>query len=138
MSSITKKGEIESASRPLMNFGELNDNIIKERIFLFQISWVGFYLYIIYALTHVKKELNKKSLLLKVKHIVKESKRQVFMRYYQMVSIYGLAHLRYKLLKNIIARLHGLIKIKGDIHLWARFIGLIYGSLQCMKYGHHS
>ena len=39
---------------------------------------------------------------------------------------------------SIIARLHGLIKIKGDIHLWARFIGLVYGSLQCMKYGYHS
>jgi hypothetical protein len=27
-SSITKKGEIESASSPLIGFGELNDNII--------------------------------------------------------------------------------------------------------------
>jgi hypothetical protein len=29
LSSITKKGEIESASRPLMDFGVLNDNLIK-------------------------------------------------------------------------------------------------------------
>ncbi len=29
LSSITKKGEIESASRPLVNFGVLNDNLIK-------------------------------------------------------------------------------------------------------------
>ena len=29
LSSITKKGEIESASRPLMGFGVLNDNLIK-------------------------------------------------------------------------------------------------------------
>jgi len=30
--------ETESASRPLMGFGELNDNMIKELIFLFEIS----------------------------------------------------------------------------------------------------
>jgi hypothetical protein len=29
LSSITKKGEIESASRPLVDFGVLNDNLIK-------------------------------------------------------------------------------------------------------------
>jgi len=29
LSSITKKGEIESASRPLVGFGVLNDNLIK-------------------------------------------------------------------------------------------------------------
>jgi hypothetical protein len=29
LSSITKKREIESASSPLVGFGELNDNIIK-------------------------------------------------------------------------------------------------------------
>jgi hypothetical protein len=29
LSSITKKGEIESGSRPLVDFGVLNDNLIK-------------------------------------------------------------------------------------------------------------
>jgi hypothetical protein len=29
LSSITKKGEIKSASRPLVDFGVLNDNLIK-------------------------------------------------------------------------------------------------------------
>jgi hypothetical protein len=29
LSSITKKGEIESASRPLVDFGLLNDNLVK-------------------------------------------------------------------------------------------------------------
>jgi hypothetical protein len=29
LSSITKKGKIESASSPLVGFGELNDNTIK-------------------------------------------------------------------------------------------------------------
>jgi hypothetical protein len=29
LSSITKKGEIESASRPLEDFGVLNNNLIK-------------------------------------------------------------------------------------------------------------
>jgi hypothetical protein len=29
LTSTTKKGEIESASRPLVNFGVLNDNLIK-------------------------------------------------------------------------------------------------------------
>ena len=41
-----------------------------------------------------------------------------------------------QIVESIIARLHGLIKI--NIHLWARYIGLIYGSLQCVKYGYHS
>ena len=50
-----------------------------------------------------EKGSNKReSLLLKVKHIVKESKRQIFMKYYQMVSIHGLAHLKYKLLKVLL------------------------------------
>ena len=42
------------------------------------------------------------------------------------------------IIESIIARLYGLIKIKRDIHLWAGYIGLIYGSLQCVKYGYHS
>jgi hypothetical protein len=29
LSSVTKKGEIESACRPLVDFGVLNDNLIK-------------------------------------------------------------------------------------------------------------
>jgi hypothetical protein len=29
LSSITKKGEIKSASRPLVDFGVLNDDLIK-------------------------------------------------------------------------------------------------------------
>ena len=49
--------------------------------------------------------------MLKVKHIVKESKRQVFVRYYQIGTF------EVQIVENIIARLHGLIKIKGDIHL---------------------
>ena len=38
--------------------------------------------------------------MLRVKRSVKESKIQVFMKYYQMVSIHGLAHLKYKLWKH--------------------------------------
>ena len=52
--------------------------------------------------------------------------------------IYGLAHLSYKLLKILLQDFMSYEKIKRDIHLWAKFIGLIYGSLQCVKYGHHS
>ena len=34
----------ESASRPLMGFGELNDNMIKELMLLLKISWAGIHL----------------------------------------------------------------------------------------------
>ena len=43
-----------------------------------------------------------------------------------------------QIVESIIARLHGLIEIKRGIFVWARYIGLIYGSLQCMKYGYYS
>ena len=42
-----------------------------------------------------------------------------------------------QIVESIIARLHGLIKINRRYTL-VRFIGLIYGSLQCVKYGYHS
>jgi hypothetical protein len=45
LSSITKKGEIENASRPLSGFGELNDKMIKGLIYLSKIVR-RFYLYI--------------------------------------------------------------------------------------------
>jgi hypothetical protein len=37
LSSITKKEEIESASRPLSRFGELNDKVIKGLMYLSKI-----------------------------------------------------------------------------------------------------
>ena len=47
-----------------MNFGELNDNIIKELIFLFQISWAGVYLYIILYIGPCIKESNKREIII--------------------------------------------------------------------------
>ena len=38
LSSITKKGEIVSASSPLVGFGKLNDNIIKGLISLLSVE----------------------------------------------------------------------------------------------------
>jgi len=49
-----------------------------------------------------EKESNKREAYCGVRHIIKESKRQVFMIYFQMVSIHGLAHLKYKLLKVLL------------------------------------
>ena len=40
LSSITKKGEIVSASSPLVGFGELNDNTVKGLISLLSVSKV--------------------------------------------------------------------------------------------------
>ena len=40
LSSITKKGEIVSASSPLVGFGELNDNTIKGLTSLLSVSKV--------------------------------------------------------------------------------------------------
>ena len=46
-------------------------------------------------------------------------------------------YLRYKIVENIIARLHG-IKQKEKTYTNVLHIGLIHGSLQCMEYGYHS
>ena len=40
LSSITKKGEIVSASSPLVDFGELNDNTVKGLTSLLSVSKV--------------------------------------------------------------------------------------------------
>ena len=48
------------------------------------------------------KESNKRKFIVESQAYCEESKRQVFIKYYQMVSIHGLAHLRYKLLKALL------------------------------------
>ena len=53
LSSITKKGEIESASRPLMGFVELNDNLIKGLTRSSKLSWAEFIRISICVLAHV-------------------------------------------------------------------------------------
>ena len=60
MSSITKKGEIESASKPLMGFGELNDNMINGLTCLLKISWAWIYFYINLCIGSCIKESNKR------------------------------------------------------------------------------
>jgi len=75
LSSITKKGEIESASRPLMGFGELNDNMIKGLTLYLRYHEQGF-IYVsicvsIYVLTHVSRNQIKEVILLNVKQSVK-------------------------------------------------------------------
>ena len=74
-------------------------------------------MYIIYALTHVKKNR------IKVKLIVES---QVYCERKQETSIHDilsnglytwLGTFEVEIIENIIARLHGLIKIKRDIHL---------------------
>ena len=90
MSSITKKGEIESASRPLIGFGELNDKMIKGLMLYLRYHEQGFICISIRVLTHVLRNQIKESLLLKVKHVVIRKKRQVLMCYL-MVSKYDLS-----------------------------------------------
>ena len=65
-----QKGEIESASRPLMGFGELNDNMIEGLMFYLRYHEQGFICISICVLTHVSRNQIKESSLLKVKHVV--------------------------------------------------------------------
>ena len=121
-----------------MGFGELNDKHDLRTNALFEISWAGTYLYIIYALTHVKKESNKREAYCWESSIVWRKARDKYSWNIIKWSLFMAWHIWNTNYESIIARLHGLIKIKRDIHLWARYIGLIYGILQCMKYGYHS
>ena len=50
----------ESASRPLMGFGELNDNMIKGLIFYLRYHEQGFICVSIYVLTHVSRNQIKR------------------------------------------------------------------------------
>ena len=68
----------ESASRPLIGFGELNDNMIKRIMFYLRYHEQVFMCISICVLTHVSRNQIKESLLLNVKHIVKRNKKQVF------------------------------------------------------------
>jgi len=70
----------ESASRPLIGFGELNDNMIKGIMFYLRYHEQEFMCISICVLTHVSRNQIKESLLLNVKHIVKRNKKQVFMQ----------------------------------------------------------
>ena len=93
LSSITKKGEIESASRPQMGFGELNDNMIKGLTLYLRYHEQGFLCVLFYILTHVSRNQIKENSLLKVKHVVTRNEKQVFMKCWYMVSIHGLTNL---------------------------------------------
>ena len=72
--------ETKSASRPLMGFGELNDNMIKGLMFYLRYHEQGFICVSIYVLTHESRNQIKESLLGKVKHVVMKKKRQIFMQ----------------------------------------------------------
>ena len=84
----------ESASRPLMGFGELNDNMIKGLIFYLRYHEQGFICVSIYVLTHVSRNQIKGNSLLKVKHVVTRNEKQIFMQCWYMVSIHGLTYLK--------------------------------------------
>ena len=75
-----QKGEIESASRPQMGFGELNDNMIKGLMFYLRYHEQGFICVSIYVLTHVPRNQIKENSLLKVKHVVTRNEKQVIMK----------------------------------------------------------
>ena len=85
---------VESASRPQMSFGELNDNMIKGLMFYLRYHEQGFIYVSIYVLTHVSRNQIKENSLLKVKHVVTRNEKQVFMKCWYMVSIHGLTNLK--------------------------------------------
>ena len=72
--------ETKSASRPLMGFGELNDNMIKGLMFYLRYHEQGFICISLCVLSHVSRNQIKESLLLKVKHVVMRNEKQVFMK----------------------------------------------------------
>ena len=84
----------KSASRPLMGFDELNDNMIKGLMFYLRCHEQGFICVSIYVLTHVSRNQIKENSLLKVKHVLTRNEKQVFMKCWYMVSIHGLTYLK--------------------------------------------
>ena len=72
--------ETKSASRPLMGFGELNDNMIKGLMFYLRYHEQGFICISLCVLSHVSRNQIKESLLNKVKHVVIRNEKQVFMQ----------------------------------------------------------
>ena len=69
-----------SASRPLMSFGELNNNMIKELMLYLRYHEQEFICISICVLTYVSRNQIKESLLDKVEHIVMRNVKQVFMQ----------------------------------------------------------
>ena len=51
--SITKNGKIESASRPLTDFGELSDNVIKDYMFVKKLLGRSLFVNQLMILAHV-------------------------------------------------------------------------------------
>ena len=86
--------ETKSASRPLMGFGELNDNMIKGLMFYLRYHEQGFICISLCVLSHVSRNQIKESLLLKVKHVVMRNEKQVFMKCWYMIFIHGLTNLK--------------------------------------------
>ena len=92
LSSFRKQSE--SAFRPLMSFGELNDNIIKGLMFYLRCHEQWFICISLCVLSHVSRNRIKDSLLLKVKHVVMRNEKQVFKQWQYTVSIHGLRYLK--------------------------------------------
>jgi len=56
--------------------------------------------------------------------------------FYSWLDIFE-EYLRYKIIESIVARLHG-VKQKEKTYTYVLHIGLIFESLQCLKYDYHS
>ena len=137
MSSITKKGEIESASRPLMNFGELNDNIIKGLTLWLRYYEQEFLCVSICELTYVSRNQIKESLLLKVKHSVKKKTKNkcsyIDNKWFLLMAwiIWDISYW-----KDYCKASWG--NTNKMTYMYVLHIGLIFGSLQCLVYSYHS
>ena len=93
--------------------------------------------------------------MLKVKHIVKESKRQVFIKYYQHGLYLWFGTFEIQIIERVIARLHVVLQMKWHTHMsyilvlsleacnaWNVFINYDYKARRrnediSMKYGIH-
>ena len=63
-----------------MGFGELNDNMIKGRMFYLRYHEQGFIYKPIIDINSCDIELNERQIMLKVKHVVMRNKKQTFMQ----------------------------------------------------------
>ena len=98
-----------------MGFGELNDNMIKGLTLYLRYHEQGFILYIIYTLTHMKKNQIKEKLIVESQAYC-EGKQDTIIHEILSNGPYSWpGTFEVQIVKSIIARLHGLIKI--NIHL---------------------
>ena len=129
MSSITKKGEIESASRPLMGFGELNDNMIKGLTIYLSYHEQGFIRISIGVLTDVSRNQIKREFIVESQACCDKKwetniHAMLIYGFYSWLDIFE-AYLRYKKLLKVLVQ--GFMKLnKKKRHTLMCYILVLY------------